>query len=201
MEVDLMETVEHSKEDAIRHRETARLTTWVALTVALLAAFMGICKIKADKIVQGMERAETERLDDWNFYQARNVREDVANGTVTQLTVAAIGAPAPQQAGYRDVIAKYQGIAADQNKKKEELRVQALEDQKVYDALKYRDDQFDLSEAMIALAISLLAMTALTHKRWLFAVALVPTAFGVLMGLAGLLSWHIHLDIISRLFS
>ena len=42
--------------------------------------------------------------------------------------------------------------------------------------------------------ISLLAVTALTHKRWLYWVALVPTVGGVVMGLAGLLGWHIHPD-------
>ena len=54
---------------------------------------------------------------------------------------------------------------------------------------------------MLALAISLMAMTALTQKRWLFALALVPTLFGVIMGLAGLLGWHIHPDALTRLLS
>ena len=54
---------------------------------------------------------------------------------------------------------------------------------------------------MLALAISLLAVTALTQKRWLFMIAMVPTFFGVLMGLAGLLSWHIHPNFLTRLLS
>jgi hypothetical protein len=53
----------------------------------------------------------------------------------------------------------------------------------------------------VAIAISLLALTALTHKRWLYVLALFPTALGVLFGLAGLLGWHIHSDTISRLLS
>ena len=44
-------------------------------------------------------------------------------------------------------------------------------------------------------------MTALTHKRWLFWLALVPTGFGVVMGLAGLLGWHLHPDALARLLS
>jgi hypothetical protein len=47
--------------------------------------------------------------------------------------------------------------------------------------------------------ISLLAMTALTQKRWLFYLALAPTAFGVAMGLAGLLGWGLHPDALTRL--
>ena len=72
---------------------------------------------------------------------------------------------------------------------------------KTYDAKNYHDDQFDLSDAQIAIAISLLAVTSLTQKRWLFGVAMIPTFFGVLMGLAGLLGWHIHPDWLTNLLS
>ncbi|HJV75149.1 MAG TPA: DUF4337 family protein [Noviherbaspirillum sp.] len=77
----------------------------------------------------------------------------------------------------------------------------ADQDQKAYDDANFRDDQFDLSDALLAIAISLLAVTSLTHKRWLFAVAMVPTGFGILMGLAGLLGWSIHPTSLIRLLS
>ncbi len=118
-----------------------------------------------------------------------------------QLRLAAAGALPAQQEGYRVAIASYEGLIVDQAKKKEELRLQAEQDQKTYDTLNYRDDQFDLSDALIALAISLLALTALTHKPWLYWLALLPTVGGVVMGLAGLLGWHLHPDALSRLLS
>ena len=74
----------------------------------------------------------------------------------------------------------------------EQLKAQADQDQKDYDAANYRDDQFDLSDALLAIAISLLAVTSLIRKPWLYFVALVPTAFGLLMGLAGLCGWAVH---------
>src|SRR5439155_13451708 len=95
--------------------------------------------------------------------------------------LSAAGAPAAQQEGYRAAIASYEALVADQAKKKEELRQQAEADQKTYDALNYRDDQFDLSDTLIALAISLLALTALTHKPWLYWLALVITLGGVVI--------------------
>ena len=95
----------------------------------------------------------------------------------------------------------YEALVAEQAKKKDELQQQANQDQKTYDALNYRDDQFDLSDALIALAISLLALTALTHKNWLYWLALVATVGGVVMGLAGLLGWHLHPDALARLLS
>jgi hypothetical protein len=45
--------------------------------------------------------------------------------------------------------------AGDDQAQKRGPRVQAEQDQKTYDALNYRDDQFDLSDALVALAISL----------------------------------------------
>ena len=65
--------------------------------------------------------------------------------------------------------------------------------------MNYRDDQFDLSDTLCALAISLLAITSLTQKQFLYWVALVPTALGFLMGIAGLFSLKIHPDAITNL--
>ena len=47
----------------------------------------------------------------------------------------------------------------------------------------------------------MLALTSLTQKRWLLGIAMIPTALGVLMGLAGLFAWRLHPDAIVRLLS
>ncbi len=169
--------------------------------MALLATFLGVCKVKDDNIVQAMQQAQADKLDHWAFYQARNLREEVAKASLVQLTLAAANAPAPVQGQYHEAITTYEQLASEQNKKKDELRRLAEDDQQTYDALNYRDDQFDLSDTLVALAISMLALTALTHKKWLFWLALVPTTLGVLMGLAGLLGWHLHPDALSRLLA
>jgi hypothetical protein len=203
MDVDPVETANDCADDpvAARDRSRARLNTYVAATVALLATFLGICKVKDDNIVQGMEQAQADRIDHWNFYQARNIREEVAHAELAQLRLLAGAAPAGQQAAYAAAIASAEALVADQLKKKEEVRVEAEQDQRNYDALNFRDDQFDLSDALIALAISLLAVTALTHKRWLYWLALIPTAAGLIMGLAGLFGWPLHPGVLVRLLS
>lgn len=203
MDIDPLESATGAAEeaDAAQNRARAGLTTRVAITVALLATFLGVCRVKDDNIVQAMQQAQADKLDHWNFYQARNIRQEVAAAAVIQLKLAAAGASGAQQEGYRAAIASYEAIVVDQAKKKEELRQQAEQDQRTYDALNYRDDQFDLSDTMIALAITLLALTALTHKPWLYNVALVATVGGVVMGLAGLLGWHLHPDALSRVLS
>jgi hypothetical protein len=184
-----------------REASTARLNAAVAITVAVLATFMGICKVKDDNIVQAMQQAQADKLDHWAYYQSRTVRADVAEAAVTQLELAKAGATPTQAAAYDAAIASYRTKAADQIKKRDELKAQAEADQQTYDALNYRDDQFDLSDALLAIAIALLAVTALTRLWPLFFVSLVPTFFGVLMGVAGLAALHIHPTALVQLLS
>ena len=201
MEIDPLDTVESLEESGRKDRAAARLNMWVAVTVAILATFMGICKVKDDNIVQGMQQAQANKIDHWNFYQARNIREEVAKSTVVQLKLGMLGRTGEDKAAYQEAIRQYETIAAEQLKKKDELKRQAEQDQVDYDAANYRDDQFDLSDALIAIAISLLAVTALTHLRWLYFLSLIPTGFGVLMGLAGLMGLAVHPTTLIRLLS
>src|SRR5712671_735090 len=118
MDIDPMESASDAADEmgASNDRERGRLNSRVAITVALLATFLGVCKVKDDNIVQAMQQAQADKLDHWSFYQARNGREEIANATLTQLRLAAPGAGASQQAAYREAIAKYEALAADQAK-------------------------------------------------------------------------------------
>ena len=179
----------------------SKLDRKVALTVALLASFMGVCKIKDDNIVQAMQQAQADKIDHWSFYQARNLRQEQAHTTLLQLRLAAAGRPAGEQAGYSAAIAELEKLESDQAQKKGEVLAQAKQDQVTYDALNYRDDQFDLSDALLAIAISMLAVSSLTQLLWLYLLSLVPAGGGVLMGVAGLVGLHIHPDRLSSLLS
>jgi len=198
MEIDPMSTVETAEKQS--GNRAKHLNMAIALTVAILASFMGVCKVKDDNIVQSMQQMQVKKLDHWAFYQARNIREEIAKATLIQLRLAATSSSGGQ-AHYQPAIESYEKIVTEQRQKKDELKAQAEQDQKDYDAANFRDDQFDLSDALIAIAISLLAITALTRQWWLYLVALVPSTLGILLGLAGFLEWPIHPDAFIRLLS
>jgi hypothetical protein len=196
------EDADKKESEATKARESkAHQNTMVAISVALLATFMGICKVKDDNIVQAMQQAQADKIDNYSWYQARNIREEVANATVAELTAQAAAAPSQGKSVFEEKIKAYQAIAQEQAEKKKTQQGDADKADRTYNELNFHDDQFDLSDAMLALAISLLAVTALTQKRWLFGLAMFPTVFGVVMGLAGLLGWHIHPDSLTKLFS
>jgi len=206
MDPDPMEFIEENDNKPTRDKDEktssrAQLNTWVAISVALLATFLGICKVKDDNIVQAMQQAQANKIDSYAWYQARNIREEVANSTVSQLKVLQVSASPQAQSVIQDQIKTYEAVAQEQETKKKIQQTDADNADQAYNELNFHDDQFDLSDAMLALAISMLAVTALTQKRWLFYIAMAPTFFGVLMGLAGLLSWHIHPNFLTRLLS
>src|SRR5947208_14830473 len=200
MDPDPMQYVEDNEDDKkVSSKDAAaaarsRLNTLVAISVALLATFMGICKVKDDNIVQAMQQAQADKIDSYAWYQARNIREEVANSTVAQLKALQASASPQAQSVIQDQLKTYQALAQEQEEKKKVQQADADKADQTYNALNFHDDLLDLSEAMPALAISLLAVTALTQKRWLFIIAMVPAFFAVLVGLAGLLRWRIHPD-------
>lgn len=202
MELDPRDVVDAARSARdLQEARARRLNAAVAVTVALLATFMGICKVKDDNIVQAMQQAQADKLDHWAFYQSRNLRQEVAEATLAELTLAQAAATPALAPDYQAAIDKYTALARDEAAKKAALREQADADQKAYDALNYRDDQFDLSDALIAIAISMLAVTALTELWALYWAAMLPMAFGVMMGVAGLAALPLHPDALVKLLS
>ncbi len=195
--------------DPIELKETADgaaeaksfLNAMVAVTIALLATFLGICKVKDDNIVQAMQQAQADKLDHWAYYQAKNTQSKVLSVGAEQLEVMSLSFTGAAKAKAESSSKTMRAKSKDEDSKKEEYGKKAKDDEDTYNKLNTHDDQFDLSDALLAISISLLAVTALTQKRWLFWLALVPTFFGILMGLAGLLGWGLHPDAITNLLS
>ncbi len=202
MNIDPMELIEPDEENSLAaEKQKSRLNAYIAISIALLATFLGICKVKDDNIVQAMQQAQADELDSWNFYQARNLREEINKTAAATLKVQKLSQSPTVQAAYDQQIAQFQKNAQDQNVKKTEQQTAAKNARLKYDQLNYHDDQFDLSDALLAIAISMLAVTSLVQKRWLFYVAMVPTVLGVFMGCAGLFGWRIHPDGVTSLLS
>lgn len=208
MDIDPMDAVkdEDDDDDGPSHEEQlhaekrkSRLNSWVAITVAILATFLGICKVKDDNICQAMQQAQAQYVDSWNWYQAKKIRADVARTAQDQLEIQALTAPAVVRPVIEKKIESYRAQASKQTAEVSDVEKQAKDAEKEYNRLNFHDDQFDLSDALLAIAISLLALTSLTQKRWLMGLAMVPTFFGVIYGVAGLFNLPLHSDLFAKL--
>jgi hypothetical protein len=94
--------------------------------------------------------------------------------------------------------AVFDAKAKDQEQKKAGVKKEAETSAQHYNDLNAIDDQFDLMDAALSIAISLLAIASLTQSFWLFWLALIPGLFGVVMGMAGLFGWGIHLNALAQ---
>jgi hypothetical protein len=181
-----------------------RLNMAVALAVAILATFMGLTKVKDDNIVQAMLQAKSDAVDTWSEFQAKSTKQHLAQVTEDQFKVQRALAGTQDAAAARLLDARIAFYHAEQvryDREKSDLQKKAKALEESYDSLNFHDDQFDLSDAVLSIAVAMLAVTALTRQRWLFVVAMVPALFGLVMGIAGLFGWGLHPTALTRLLS
>ena len=178
-----------------------RLNNTVAVLVAIVAAFMAVTKVKDDNIVQAMLQAKSDAVDTWSEYQSKRIKQHLEELGRDQWQVMRQTVPAGGAAQLEEQLKRYESEIARYQKDEDELQEKARGLEAQYDALNYRDDQFDLSDAALSVALAMLAVTALTGKRWLLWASLLFAAFGVVMGLAGLLGLHLHPDWLTKLLS
>ena len=121
MDIDPIEFIDSDEDEAEAiERKKSRLNAYVAVSIALLATFLGICKVKDDNIVQAMQQAQDDEVDSWNFYQARNLREEINTAAADTLKVQKLALSPAIQVAYDHQIAQFQQKAKEQATKKVE---------------------------------------------------------------------------------
>jgi hypothetical protein len=195
---EINETIAEAVEKAEASRDT--LNNWIAILVAVFATFMALGNIKDGNIVQAMSQDQSKAVDQWSYYQAKGMKQNLAESVLDQLQIRkAEPGLAPQAAALLDKeIALYTASVQKYTREKEEIKNAAEGAEKDYDRLNVHDDQFDMSEALLSIAIALLGISALTRSRWLVGFAVLVAGFGMVLGLAGFLGWNIHPDTFAK---
>ncbi|HEY0354368.1 MAG TPA: DUF4337 domain-containing protein [Enterovirga sp.] len=180
--------------------KNSRLNNLVAVTVVILSVFTGVCEIKDDNIVQALQVSKSEQNDTWSEYQSARMKLHQAESTVeiAKLVGALAGADQSAIGASRD-----RGEA--DIRKYDERSKGLMEKAKAYNAtletLNRKDDQFDLSKALISVAIALAAVAALTESLMLLGIAWVLGGAGMVFGVAGFADWSLHPDFIINLLT
>ena len=166
-----------------------RLNNLVAVTVVILTVFMAISKTKDDNINQAMQKAKSDAVDAWAEYQFARVKLHVDENGLNQLRLLETtgqvdkALAAKQAAEYEADIKKYEA-------RSKETRAKAEKWEAEYDRLNFRDDQFDMSDVFLAIAIALAAVASLVDLFWLLYVAWGSGAIGLSFGIAGFAGWN-----------
>jgi len=199
-----MADVSEAAQEALENDGRSRLNTVVAMLVAVSATFAAVCNIKDGNVVQSMAQAQANSIDTWAYFQAKSTKQHLVEMSLDLLSLQLEVAPHLSAESRQKLDAKaeqYRREIDRYEKEKTEIQAKAQGFQQEYDRLNVRDDQFDMAEATLSLGIALYGITVLTRKKSLLVVAIVFTAIGTVLGLAGFLGWSIHPEFLARLLT
>jgi hypothetical protein len=169
------------------------LISAAAVAIAVVATFMAVCGVKGDNVDYGILQEQSNAVDMWSMYQAKSMKQYMfelqRDSFEAQLALCGAGELAPEArekittaiAGYQDNIERYEV-------EKAEIKAEAEDHEKACGALDEVANKLDLADVFLAIAISLMAITILTKRRWLFVIAVIPCLLGIGLGLAALLN-------------
>lgn len=167
----------------------------VALTIAILATFMALSAIKASNVEQAIEQAQAERNNSWAWYQAVRVREDMSTYELLRMQqLARVNHDGAEAARLETEISAQNAEIAHVRARKDEVEARAHGAEAEVATLSVFDDQYDISTAIISIALSLLAVCVLVRARWLFGFSLIPAVAGVAVGVMAMLKMPLHMD-------
>lgn len=185
---DIAETIQESLEQATRNKINSR----VALIVAITATFMALCNVKDGNIVQAMSQAQANAINTWSYFEAKSTKQAITEKSLELLKVE--NKPEGQA-----MIKTYEEQSARYEKEKNEISAEAKGYQKQYDDINLFDDQFDMTDALLTIAIAMLGITSLTQKKWLLYFSSAVSLLGILLGVAAFMKISLHSDLISKI--
>jgi|GEM_PF-5850855 len=130
MEIDPMELTKDEKDEA-KGKAKSILNAMVAVTIALLATFLGVCRIKDDNIYHAMQQAKLTR---WTTEHSKGIEAKVYDTAATQLDLTG----SPKAAA---IIADYRKQSKKELSDRDDWQEKAELADRDCDELNYRHDQ------------------------------------------------------------
>src|SRR5690349_731546 len=195
---DAAELIAELKEQRSEHEQGERFNNVAALIIATMAAVLAIGGLGGGNATDDMIISNIRASDTWAFYQAKNVRQTMYEIELTDLEARLPQAGADRAAleariaETKETMARYddepdpaapEDPLRGEGKKQLSARAQAFEAAR--DVAVARDDNFDLAEVALQLALVLGSVAILATNRTLLVAASALGAVGALLTLNG----------------
>ncbi len=168
--------VEHEAHKGGLGQQIAIFTAVLATVGAIVSFFGGDTQNKALLYKNNAVLERAEATDQWNFYQAKSMKQNMAE-------IAAATAADPKAAAY------YKGEAQRYAAEKKEVEKDARKHEEAYKAWNEKSEHalhphhyLSLSMTLLQIAIALASITVLTDRRWLLYGAGAAGLAGVFLG-------------------
>lgn len=189
---ELKESVESSVERALEaEREKTGWTVYLSLSTAIIAVFAAVASLESgananDAILAKNDAvlSQSQASDQWALYQAKAVRAAIASG---ESEFASTTNPELAKR-FGEEAARLRGEQAPLEKKARELETNVVASGEQAERLLARHHRFAVSVTLFQIAVALCAIAALMKRKPLWGVALVASAIGLALFVAGLLA-------------
>jgi Domain of unknown function (DUF4337) len=150
----------------------------VAGIMAIVAALLAIVSVLGQHYNTEQLLKQQESADQWAFYQAKDIRRYVAEGTRDILF---------QERADAARTAKYEADSSRYRKEQKEIKEKAEELERERNANGEKASRFHFGEVFLEVAIVFLSLTILTKRKPLAVAGLVSAVIGVIWASTGLL--------------
>jgi hypothetical protein len=142
----------------------------VSLAISVLAVLVAMITVLGHRSHTQAVLAQSRASDQWNLYQAKKIRQQSVALNSDLLALMSV----PNEKAAQDKLAEYKSHAAkwDADLQQESETARALEEET--DRAEHRADRYDLSEALLQIAVVLSSITLLTRRKgfWIAGMAL-----------------------------
>jgi hypothetical protein len=198
---DAADLIAEIHEERADNAATETFRNRAALLIAILAAVLAVGGLGGGNATDDMVANNIKASDSWAFYQAKNVRqtmyqvaaEDLDQQLATgALTAAGKAAAEKRRADYRKTVARYDDEPDSkaptdplQGDGKKQIKARAQSYEKAFAIASDQDNNFDLAEVALQLALVLGSVAILATNRWILTLSAALGLIGTLLTING----------------
>ena len=177
---------DHEVEHVAHHggdRFTSRLAVLTAIlsTIGAIFGYMGGHSQNAALLYKNEAAIQkTSASNQWNYYQAKSNKQNLAELSVTLTTGEA-------QEKFKQAVERYKKEKEEIKAEADRLEESAKEADRHSEAEMHVHERWALATTLLQIAIALSAITLLTRKRWLLGAVYGATGLGMIVGAMGYL--------------
>lgn len=164
-------------------------TKRVALTTAIFAVILAIASLGGKNSMKEMLLTQQQASDQWAFYQAKVIRENLYGAQKLQLEADLAERSSTMKPEVRQKFEALMTKYADEEKhydtEKKDIEKEARKLEHERDLNRSKDPYFDYAEVFLQIAIVMSSISILSGSRPLFFFSLVLAIIGMLLTLNG----------------
>jgi Domain of unknown function (DUF4337) len=182
--------VELPKPEELEEIKAKAFTRRVALITGIFAVILAISHLGGDMATKEMLMAQQQASDQWAFYQAKNIRENIDRNQKTILTLNLLEKDSLKPEVRQRYEEELRQVTVDEGRyaaEKNEIEKEARHLEQERDLYRSKDPYFEYAEVLLAIAIVMSSIAILAYSRMALSIALVSATLGTLLAANGFL--------------